>query len=113
MESLSINQQLSSGNLFTLFIQQLEKDFVGAAIDGAFIKHLPPQHDLIRQALLKVLGPLGADKLAALLYRVDVSEKQLKEFSLANPGLSFVEVVAEPTIRRTLQKVMIRTSCRN
>jgi hypothetical protein len=48
----------------------------------------------------------GATAMFNLLYRVDVSEKQLKE-GMPTPGIDPI-LVAELVIKRELQKVVLR-----
>jgi hypothetical protein len=48
-----------------------------------------------------------------LLYRIDISEAQLKRYLNENKNESYFNVIAELIIKRVLQKVVIRQHYKN
>ena len=93
-----------------MFCAQLKKDFEGAGLVMPFDPGaLQPTG--LRQQILEAVVQLSegsGDNLRRLLYRVDISEKQLGAFHRRHHGVSFEEVVTELIVRRTLQKVVLR-----
>ncbi len=111
MEDLELNQQLMKEDLFTLFKTQLQKDFEVSGIPTDFIKELPSNFGLLRTELIVQLKPVLKNtysSLSNLLYRVDISESQVKKYEQTNPELNFEEQIAELIIKRILQKVILK-----
>ena len=48
-----------------------------------------------------------------LLYRIDISEAQLKRYLLENKSDNYFNVIAELIIKRVLQKVVIKQFYKN
>ena len=59
------------------------------------------------QPILYDLYQKNKSSFQALLYRIDISEKQLRELYSAGKG-DFPEMLAEAVLRREFQKVLIR-----
>ncbi|MCE3227735.1 MAG: hypothetical protein K0S32_2286 [Bacteroidetes bacterium] len=101
---------LSAEELLIKFKEQLLRDF---EMSGA-IEYLEPledsfdhiQHNLI-QALDRVSSS-GYSKLQQLLYRIDISEKQLHEAMNENGNKTRHEILATLIIKRVLQKVILK-----
>lgn len=111
MEEIDPGTALASNDLFTLFKLQLKKDFESVGLSGAFIDLLPLQLHALKQCIVDALRPLQQSNTAglmSLLYRVDISETQLKNYQLSHPELSFEEQLAELIIKRVLQKVILK-----
>lgn len=111
MEEIDVNTSLKQHDLFDLFRQQLKKDLEGAGIDAAFTEQLPVAFDELKQVISKTIMPLTRNagaQLAGLLYRVDISERQLSRYSQSDEVTSFEEYVAELIIKRELQKVILK-----
>lgn len=109
MESLQINEYLVNENLFELFCAQLKKDFEGSGLSAEFTGDLPREfNDLKNSVLGEVKRVISKSALPALLYRVDISEKQLTDYQKKNSALSFEEVISELIIKRVLQKVILK-----
>ena len=115
MEKGEIDNYLSQGSIYELFYRQLRKDFEGAGIHAESLSPLLGDPAAVRGLLKRIVERLAesGDGLQRLLYRVDVSEAQLREYSRKYPSLTFVETVAELLIRRTLQKVILRKKFSN
>lgn len=109
MEELNPIESLASEDLFVLFKQQLKKDFEGAGINGDFSDEMLPDFSALKEKLQKELDHvLKNNQLAGLLYRIDISEIQLKKYQTASLHLTFIEVLAELIIKRILQKVILK-----
>ena len=97
--------------LFQLFIAQLIKDFSSANFDSDFITHLKPDVQEIQFAIidqLEKVEKISKTKLRNLLYRVDISEKQILKLSKVKIENSFNEILSELIIKRILQKVVFK-----
>lgn len=109
MEKGEIENYLLKEEIFRLFRDQLKKDFEGAGIDSGATARMVDAAT-VRPVLRDIVQDLQrrSDALSRLLYRVDVSEAQLRSYTAKMPGAEFVDVVAGLIIMRTLQKVVIR-----
>jgi hypothetical protein len=105
----SVNEYLVNDNLFALFRMQLKKDFEGSGLNAVFTETLPRQFNELSLSIVNELGPImGKSSLGALLYRVDISERQIGEYRDQNASLTFVEVISQLIIKRVLQKVILK-----
>jgi hypothetical protein len=111
MNEPDVNRGLQQEDLFELFRLQLKKDFESCGIDSAFTDGLPAGYDALRKILLTQVEKLfvtGSQYFAGLLYRVDISEKQLARYSNEHQELNLAETITELIIKRTLQKVILK-----
>ena len=112
MQDLSqVNTQLTRKDLFEAFKTQLAKDFEQSNFSAAFVSSLEPDFARIHAKILFELQ--SAEKRADsdvmnLLYRVDISEAQLKRYLAESQDTSPLPTIAELIIKRVLQKVVIR-----
>ena len=98
-------------SLFQLFIAQLIKDFSSANFDSDFITHLKPDVQEIQFAIidqLEKVEKISKTKLRNLLYRIDISEKQILKLSKNKTENSFNEILSELIIKRVLQKLIFK-----
>jgi hypothetical protein len=108
---LPATDYLSQENLFQAFKAQLAKDFEQSNFPGDFIKDLPADYHHIHQQLVQALsrGEKSTDtSLQALLYRIDISEAQLKKYLSEHGRDHYLSTIAELIIKRVLQKVVTR-----
>jgi hypothetical protein len=115
MNEPDVFRQLQQEDLFELFRQQLGKDFSSSGADAAFVEHLSRDYETVRTAISKAVSPMtggSGAQLGSLLYRIDISEKQLSGYLSEHEGLSFADAVAELIIKRVLQKVILRKKFR-
>ncbi len=109
MQELEVNNLLIQENLFELFKRQLKKDFDSCSLDTEFTNDLPVDLEPLKIAIRSQLKPLlNNGQLSALLYRIDISELQIKNYETKNKNLSFEEILAELIIKRILQKVILK-----
>ncbi|HEY5691968.1 MAG TPA: hypothetical protein VIS49_10960 [Cyclobacteriaceae bacterium] len=108
---LQVNDQLNRKDLFEAFKTQLAKDFEQSNFDADFLKTIEPDFDLIQQKMVQELqrAEKKADSaLLQLLYRIDISESQLKKYLSEDSNQNHLMTIAELIIKRVLQKVVIR-----
>lgn len=110
MEELDVNNYLVQQNLFDLFKTQLKKDFSSCSLSVDFINDLHADLPHLKAELIKELEPLlkNNSQLSALLYRIDISEAQIKSYTDKNKTMSFEEILSELIIKRILQKVILK-----
>ncbi len=110
MDELDVNNYLVQENLFDLFKKQLKKDFDSCSVNSDFVDTLPIELPFLKAAILFELQPLlkNNTQLQALLYRIDISELQIRNYQLKNKTHNFDEVIAELIIKRILQKVILK-----
>ena len=108
MNSL-IEKQLSQKEIFDLFLIQLYKDFEMSGIPADFVYSLPSRFlDLKQQLKTQLFSAFksSSESLPNLLYRVDISENQLKTSTASSAD--FYDSLAETIIKRVLQKVILK-----
>ena len=104
-----IKNQLSRTELFDAFKKQLAKDFQQSNFAVEFVDALEPEYSTIHQKIVFELqrNENNAD-LMNLLYRVDISEAQLKRYLGEAKEVNHFSVLSELIIKRELQKVVIK-----
>ena len=111
-----IRNQLSSKDLFDAFKMQLAKDFEQSNFPVDFVETLEPDYNIIHE---KIAFELQRSRnrtdinLMQLLYRIDISEAQLKRHLDKNGVENYFKAIAELMIKRVLQKVVIKQYYRN
>jgi len=108
---LHVNEQLSRKDLFDAFTMQLAKDFEQSNFQAEFVKALEPDYTSIHEKLVRELqrSEKRADSnLMQLLYRIDISEAQLKKYLNEHRSENHLITIAELIIKRVLQKVVIK-----
>ena len=106
-----ITSQLSYSELFNAFKVQLAKDCQQSNFPNEFVSKLVPDYASIHRELSNALQRYENKTdfhLQHLLYRVDISEAQLKKYLNSQPDESYFDVIAELIIKRELQKVVIK-----
>ena len=97
---------LSQKDLLRNLILQIRKDFESAGIQIKLLLNKRYSFAELAQIISDAFMLAGATAMFNLLYRVDVSEKQLKD-GMPTPGIDPI-LVAELVIKRELQKVVLR-----
>ena len=111
-----IKNQLSHKDLFNAFKMQLIRDFEQSNFPVDFVNTIEPDYAGIVEQIASELQ--RNDKktdlnLMHLLYRVDISEAQLKKYLNENKNETYFNVIAELIIKRVLQKVVIKQYYKN
>ena len=106
-----IKNQLSSKELFNAFKIQLAKDFEQANFPADFANALEPNYNLIHATIADELQrneKRPGFTIMPLLYRIDISETQLKKYLTEHASENQFHVIAELIIKRVLQKVVTK-----
>jgi hypothetical protein len=112
----NIQNQLSSKDLFATFKTQLAKDFEQSNFPADFVEAFEPDYASIleRIALELQRNENKANfNLMQLLYRIDISEAQLKRHFNKHKSENHYHLIAELIIKRVLQKVVIKQYYKN
>ncbi len=112
----NIINQLSSKDLFEAFKLQLTKDFEQSNFPAAFVNNLQPNYNQILEEISAELykNEKKSDfNLMQLLYRIDISENQLKKYLQEFKNEKYHSVIAELIIKRILQKVVLKQHYKN
>ena len=109
-----INSGISKPGLFEKFKLQMQKDFEICGLDGNFAVDLSQDYKSIVERVNSEVEKINksSGKLSELLYRIDISEAQIKKASGLNQN-SFTEIIAELIVKRELQKIVIKEHFRN
>jgi hypothetical protein len=112
----TIKNQLSSNELFEAFKMQLVRDFQQSNFPVDFVKDLEPDYTTIHARIVSELqcSEQRADfNIMHLLYRVDISEAQLKRYLSEAKNEQYFNVIAELIIKRVLQMVVVKQYYKN
>lgn len=111
-----INTGISKPDLFEKFKMQLQKDFEFCGLDGKFAVDLTPDFDLILKVVhleVEKINKASSGKLNELLYRIDISEAQIKKAFNLKQDSELNEIIAELIVKRELQKIIIKEHFKN
>ena len=106
-----ISMGISKPELFEKFKLQLNKDFENCGLSGEFSINLIPDYNFIAEVLtceVEKINKSSSGKLNELLYRIDISEAQIKKAFNLNPDISLNEIIAGLIVKRELQKIVIK-----
>jgi len=106
--SLQIFSKIESANLYSKLIEQLNKDFVFSGLASGFSIEILPKELLshLTQLLIDLVTNNFSDYLN-LLYRIDISEREIKKLDGSNIE-KMCEQVALLIVQRECQKVWLR-----
>ncbi len=114
--SLPQKHYLQQEEIYLSFVNQLKKDagMSNIEISDSILSHNLSEmiinlHHHIQNILQK---NNGFEKIQSWLYRVDISEKTIKE-KMNTANKSYSEIISELIIKRTLQKVILRHLYKN
>ncbi len=117
MEELpDLNTGISKPDLFEKFKLQLQKDFENCGLDGKFAINLIPDYDFIFNLVnleVEKINKSQSNKLNELLYRIDISEQQIKKAFNQNSNTTLNEIISDLIIKRELQKIVIKEHYKN
>ena len=102
---------LQQTDLLEKLVLQLLKDFATAGLDVRFSATTNSSYDWLLGELNALIQPLfesSSSKLYALLYRIDVTDKDIAKAGLDLKDYSHSEIIAHAIILRELKKVLIR-----
>lgn len=108
---LEINKHLSNLDLLNETANQIIKDFEMFGMEIKFSgNNFDAYEELFNQIEphIKNLIDVNHSKFMGILYRIDLSDEQIKKAVHKNTSESFSEIVTDLIIKRELQKVVIR-----
>jgi len=111
-----IRNQISSKELFDAFKTQLAKDFEQSNFSAGFVETLIPDYQNIHEKItheLQLNDKRTEANVMQLLYRIDISEAQLKKHLNDHYNEDHFALIAELIIKRVLQKVVIKQYYKN
>lgn len=106
----SPEKYFSDRELVEKTLQQVEKDFSLQGIDLCLNRH-PKSYDELMAELADKLHEVettGDEQLPALLYRIDLPEKEIFRAMEDSTGVNFYHFLADKILRRCFQKVILR-----
>ncbi len=104
-----VNNSIQNNNFLNETVSQLKKDFLMVGVNFDIEKPASSFNKLFifTYNLINALNEREPKRLLNLLYRVDLSEEQVKE-EMQSSELSFIELLSEMIVKRELYKVIIR-----
>jgi hypothetical protein len=100
---------LQKPDLFARFRIQVQRDFELAGLSDQLPVIESNNLAALKQAFLDAILKLEiGNALKTLLYRIDITELQIKQASLKNQDMNLQQVLAELMIKRILQKVILK-----
>lgn len=109
--SAELIRQLNHQEILDETLQQIQKDLASFQVEVQFPILQPPVYPALHKTLVDALAYLFRKtntQLIALLYRIDISEKDIAQTTADMPHYSQLEVVAHQVILRELKKVLSR-----
>jgi hypothetical protein len=114
-EDTEIEKHFINPDLLRQFIEQLQKDFYfSEPIQALQVETLKP--DEVFPLVCNEVKRLMAKEYGALqttLYKIDISEQQLKKEFVSAAGRDEAEVLAHLIMKRELQKIVYRNYYKN
>jgi hypothetical protein len=103
-------QDLQKPDLFEKFKTQLHRDFELSGFSDIAPQLNSNNLEHIFQEVLKSVMIIEKDSssIQNLLYRIDVTELQIKKEAASHPEKNFQQILAELIIKRILQKVILK-----
>jgi hypothetical protein len=100
---------LQKPDLFAKFRIQVQRDFELAGLSEHFPVMESNNLAALKNAFLNSILKLElGNALKTLLYRIDITELQIKQASQKNKDLTLQQILAELMIKRILQKVILK-----
>lgn len=103
--SFQFISEIPSNQLYLKLIEQLNKDFQTAGIEDFFSLEITPKQliNKLQNSIIRLIHSNYSEYLN-LMYRIDVSENQLKQIDVSE-----IEQIAYLILKREWQKVWIRS----
>jgi hypothetical protein len=107
----NVSQYLNQEDIVLETVAQIMKDFGLFGVTITFSGDINNAYTELHQQLISQIGTLldrDYSRLLAVLYQVDISDKEIARTALELPEYNHVEVVAHQIIVRDLKKVLTR-----
>lgn len=107
---IDVINSLQKVDLFEKFKTQLHRDFELSGFSDIAPQLNSNNLEHIFQEVLKSVMIIEKDSssIQNLLYRIDVTELQIKKEAASHPEKNFQQILAELIIKRILQKVILK-----
>ncbi|MBS1645996.1 MAG: hypothetical protein JST67_01510 [Bacteroidetes bacterium] len=104
----SVQEYLTQEAFLKKTAQQIEKDFSFYNVPlSLYTSTYAELFDSLLPHVVHILN-LDSGKIYALLYRIDISEEQIKSETIKNSDKSTEEIITALIIKRCLQKVVLK-----
>lgn len=116
MEKFDLETYKSRTEIIYQTVQQITKDFLMFGMDIHFTGHTEMAYNEMFLQLsnhIHLLLETDNGRLNALLYQVDLNEKQIHEAISQHPEWSYADIITELVIHRELKKVIFRNYFKN
>jgi len=116
LESFDIELYKTRPELIRQTVDQVVKDFAMFGMEVSFSGNMEMAYDELFTQLsthLARLLAMDANRLAALLYQIDLGPHSVLEAEYNHPGWSRPDIISELVIYRELKKVLLRNYFRN
>jgi hypothetical protein len=110
-QDFSIQPYLNDADILNKTAEQIQKDFAFFDLPILFEQNKTSAYTLLYEQVLpqiKKLLAINSQKIFSLLYRIDISESQLKIELQKNNEQTNEEIITHLIIKRCLQKVVLR-----
>ena len=110
-QEFSIQPYLQNAEILHQTAEQIKKDFAFFDITILFENYNQNAYTQLYEQVfpqIKKLLATNSQKIFSLLYRIDISEAQLKNESQKNAEQTSEEIITHLIIKRCLQKVVLR-----
>ncbi|MFL5765858.1 MAG: hypothetical protein ACJ77K_18075 [Bacteroidia bacterium] len=111
MNLTDISQYFNKLGLIQQTADQIKKDFEMFGLEIKFSGNTYEAYEELFDQILPHIDRLissNRSKFMGILYRIDLSDEQIKKAVASNASESFPEIITDLIIRRELQKVVIR-----
>ncbi|MCF8423031.1 MAG: hypothetical protein K9H41_01670 [Bacteroidia bacterium] len=105
------NYSLQSVDVFEKFKTQLQRDFelcgfldIAPKLSSNNLEHV--FNEVLKSVL--TIEKKDSSSIQNLLYRIDITELQIKKEASSHPEKNFQQILAELIIKRILQKVILK-----
>ncbi|HRG00312.1 MAG: hypothetical protein U0W65_14045 [Bacteroidia bacterium] len=108
---IALIQDLQKPDLFEKFKVQLSRDFELCGFSDVTPKLISNNLEHVFQEVLKsvmIIEKKDSASIQNLLYRIDVTELQIKKEAANHPDKNFQQILAELIVKRILQKVILK-----
>lgn len=112
----NVSSHLNEEEIIMDTIAQIMKDFGMFGMDITFSGDIEKAYDEIFNQVVYQIERLfrgDSSRLFAVLYQIDISNKQIQKAHDLNPDASVHEIVADQIIQRELKKVLTRRYFKN
>lgn len=111
LRSDKLKPLLNESELRAKLLLQLAKDLNSSGLNFSLTEEQANSYDSLLSELEQLIRPLfesNSQKLYGLLYRIDVSEREIAKAGMELKDFSHSQIIAHAIIFRELKKVLIR-----